>query len=35
VAAGGVPARILRERVTWDRRRRPSSTEIRAMFATD
>jgi len=35
VAAGGVPARVRREGVTWDRRRRPSAEEIRARFAAD
>jgi acetyltransferase-like isoleucine patch superfamily enzyme len=32
VAAGGVPARVLRERVTWDRRRKPSAEQIRAQI---
>ena len=35
VAAGGVPARVWRERVTWDRGRRPSVAEIRARLPTD
>jgi hypothetical protein len=34
VAAAGVPARVWREGVTWDRRRRPSAEQIRARFAT-
>jgi acetyltransferase-like isoleucine patch superfamily enzyme len=34
VAASGVPAVVLQEGVTWDRRRRPSAAEIRAMLAT-
>jgi acetyltransferase-like isoleucine patch superfamily enzyme len=33
VAAGGAPAQLLREGVTWDRRRRPSADQIRAMLA--
>lgn len=33
VLAGGAPARVLRAGVTWDRQRRPSTEEIRAMFA--
>ncbi len=32
VLAGGVPARTLREGVTWDRRRRPSAEEVRALL---
>jgi hypothetical protein len=35
VEAAGIPAQIVREGVTWDRRRRPSAEEIKAMFATD
>jgi hypothetical protein len=35
VAAGGVPARVLREGVTWDRRRKPSADQIRAVVAKD
>jgi hypothetical protein len=35
VAAGGVPAQVLREGVTWDRRRKPSADQIRAILAKD
>jgi hypothetical protein len=33
VAAGGAPAQVLREGVTWDRGRRPSADQIRAVLA--
>jgi acetyltransferase-like isoleucine patch superfamily enzyme len=32
VAAGGAPAQVLREGVTWDRRRKPSAEQIRAVL---